>query len=94
MIHFYFELTVCKRRTLIFIVFKYLVFYVHSNMVLNNMERNLGKLNLEAVQKGAKTTLKSKKKSLSQLYIKKSASRLVNALEGIRLGKLQVDMSK
>ena len=73
MIHFYFELTVCKRRTLIFIVFKYSVmFYVHSNMVLNNMERNLGKLNLEAVQKGAKTTLKSKKKSLSQLYIKKA----------------------
>lgn len=48
------------------------MFYVHSNMVLNNMERNLGKLNLEAVQKGAKTTLKSKKKSLSQLYIKKA----------------------
>ena len=65
MIHFYFELTVCKRRTLIFIVFKYSVmFYVHSNMVLNNTERNLGKLDIEAVQKGAKTTLKSKKKSL------------------------------
>ena len=49
------------------------MFYVHSNMVLNNTERNLGKLDIEAVQKGAKTTLKSKKKKLiSQLYIKKA----------------------